>query len=76
MAKTLIRAALLLALAAPLAGCANNPPIAASGAIGFWCATNEAERPTVEQYAGYSEKQRRDMDVHNTYGERNCGWKP
>ncbi len=60
----------------PLAGCAINPPVEADGVIAYWCATNQAERPTRAQYALFSEQQKREMDVHNTYGAKHCGWKP
>lgn len=76
MAKTLIIAALALALSMPLAGCANSPPVALDGAIAYWCAVNEPERPTAAQYATFSDAQKRSMDTHNSYGAKRCGWKP
>ena len=73
MAARLIAAALL---ASTLAGCALGPPIEANGVVAYWCATNQPERPTRAQYALYSDQQKRSMDTLNTYGAKNCGWKP
>ena len=70
------RLIILLALMAPLAGCALGPPVEADGVIAYWCATNQPERPTKAQYALYSAQQKRAMDTHNTYGAKRCGWKP
>jgi hypothetical protein len=71
MAKALIAAALALTL---LAGCATAPRHL-DGFIAYWCATNDPERPTAAEYALYTEDRKRDMNAHNTYGEKHCGWR-
>jgi hypothetical protein len=67
--------ALIVTLLLPLAGCAL-PPVQADGVIAYWCATNTPTEPTRAQYATFSDRQKRDMDVHNTWGAKHCGWKP
>ncbi|MEO9231548.1 MAG: hypothetical protein ABI216_21720 [Devosia sp.] len=72
MAKALA----LILICAMLAGCAVHPPIEADGVVSFWCATNTAEQPTRAQYATFTDAQKREMDVHNSYGAKHCHWKP
>lgn len=71
MAKALT----ILALCVMLAACSINPPIEADGVVAYWCATNTALHPTRAQYALYTDAQRRQMDIHNTYGAKHCRWK-
>lgn len=54
-----------------LAGCVSTSQTDSS----VWCKTEHPERPTVSEYATYSERQKKDMRIHNTRGEKDCGWK-
>jgi len=74
MAKALMIVAAVALLA--LSGCATSPPVHLQGFIAYWCATNEPERPSRVVYASMTETARRDMNAHNTYGAKHCGWKP
>lgn len=72
--KTILGLTAALAISATLAGCTLNKTIDVSTAI--WCETNTPTRPTVEQYATFSDQQKIDMADHNEFGAKHCGWKP
>lgn len=62
-------------LGSSVSGCAQRPP-APVATVDVWCQTNEAERPTVEQYALYNRDDKERMAAHNMFGADRCGWKP
>ena len=56
---------------ATLGGCASRD---AGPAV--WCRTNAPWMPTAEEYATYDRQRKVEMDAHNTFGEKVCGWAP
>lgn len=41
-----------------------------------WCSTNRPRTPTAAEYAGMDRASKEDMRTHNTFGAKQCGWKP
>ena len=59
---------LLLWTSVVVAGCATPTP--------DWCDTNEAWRLTSDEWDAAGDDLRRQIVVHNEYGEELCGWEP
>lgn len=70
--KRLVVALSLSLTAGIVGGCASRAPAGDNA----WCLTNKPLRPTAEDYERFSIEQKIEMDAHNSFGEKWCGWRP
>ncbi|MDQ0317739.1 outer membrane lipoprotein SlyB [Amorphus orientalis] len=59
-------------IAATIAGCATDPDAGSNA----WCQTNQPMRPTAAEYGAFSLARKIEMDSHNSFGTKWCGWSP